>query len=477
VHDEKILTVGIDLGTSTTQLVISELTIQNFASTFTVPRISISDKKILYQSEILFTPLLNQTEIDGERIRDFVEEQYKKSHTHKEEIQMGAVIITGESARKKNANNVLEALSSFAGDFVVATAGPDLESIIAGKGAGTHLLSKEHAGVLVNIDVGGGTSNLAAFRTGEVVGTACFDVGGRLIRLHPKTKVVEYISPKVKEMIERKGFSIREGKVTTVAELQKISDELTKILENSIGLGTRSEFYEIFITNHVLSSTEDIQGITFSGGVASCMLEKEENDVLRYGDIGVLLARSILNSAICREKTILPSQETIRATVVGAGSHTTEVSGSTIAYKEKVLPIKNLPIVKMSEEDEQVSEEGFAKLISEKIQWQVFEDELPNVALAIKGVSNPSFNEIQQYARSIVKGMKEILKKEYPMIVMVEHDMAKALGHSLFSLLPSNYPFVCIDSVKVENGDYIDIGNPIAGGQVLPVIVKTLFFC
>ena len=201
---EKILTVGIDLGTSTTQLVLSELTIENFASAFSVPRITISDKEVIYRSEIIFTPLINQTMIDDEAIKAFVSRQYQQAGIEKQQIQMGAVIITGETARKTNASKVLQALSGFAGDFVVATAGPDLESIIAGKGAGAQEYStKRHASV-VNIDIGGGTSNLVVFTDGEINDTACFDIGGRLIKVD-QAGIISYISPKITEMIEQKG--------------------------------------------------------------------------------------------------------------------------------------------------------------------------------------------------------------------------------------------------------------------------------
>ena len=108
---EKILSVGIDLGTSTTQLVLSELFIENMASAFSIPRIVISDKKVIYKSDIRFTPILADNLIDVEEIKQFVEEQYRKAGIQKEEIQMGAVIITGETARKENASKVLTALS------------------------------------------------------------------------------------------------------------------------------------------------------------------------------------------------------------------------------------------------------------------------------------------------------------------------------------------------------------------------------
>lgn len=200
---ETILSVGIDLGTSTTQLILSELEIQNMASSFTVPRIVISDKRIIFRSEILFTPILADNLIDVEAIRDFVTKEYANAGIKKEEIGMGAVIITGETARKDNASNVLDAMSGFAGDFVVATAGPDLESIIAGKGAGAHTYAKENNTSVVNLDIGGGTTNLSLFDRGELIDTACLDIGGRLIKVDRETRKITYIAPKIQALIEK----------------------------------------------------------------------------------------------------------------------------------------------------------------------------------------------------------------------------------------------------------------------------------
>lgn len=176
--EEQLLSVGIDMGTSTTQLVLSKLHIQNMASSFSVPRLVITDKEVVYRSDICFTPVLEDNRIDMLKIQSFVQEQYEKAGIRKDEIQTGAVIITGETARKENANEVVLSLSGFAGDFVVATAGPDLESIIAAKGAGAHSYSKEHSTCIANIDIGGGTSNLALFADGELLDTGCLDIGG-----------------------------------------------------------------------------------------------------------------------------------------------------------------------------------------------------------------------------------------------------------------------------------------------------------
>ncbi len=470
---ETLLTVGIDLGTSTTQLVLSELTVENFASAFTVPRISISDKKVIYRSDIIFTPLLNQSEIDAEPIKAFVAEQYRQAGIHKQDIQMGAVIITGETARKSNANNVLRALSGYAGDFVVATAGPDLESIIAGKGAGAQTYSETKRRPVVNLDIGGGTTNLAVFKDGEVIDTACFDIGGRLIKLDQQQKIT-YIAPKIQEIINKKGLTLHLGDQATEQNLLPIISELVAVLENSIGLGTQSPFYQLLVTNHPLRKGEELPIVTFSGGVADC-LNTTSTNLFKYGDIGLLLGKYLRKSLIFSEKEVLESAETIRATVVGAGSHTAEISGSTIAYREQILPVKNIPILKLAQEDENLTVTELGQRIQEKLNWHRIE-ETPQIALAIRGMSNPTFADIQRYGQGIVEGLASLVAEQIPIIVMVDEDMAKALGHALSAHLPKDYPFICLDSVKVENGDYVDIGLPVAEGAVLPVIVKTLVF-
>ena len=241
---DKILSVGLDLGTATTQLVLSELTIENIASVFTIPRVYITDKKVLYKSKIIFTPISHQSLIEVDKIKDFVIQEYQKAGIEKQDIQMGAVIITGETARKENASQVLQALSGYAGDFVVATAGPDLESIIAGKGACAHQYSQEHHTSVVNIDIGGGTSNFAAFREGDVIDTGCFDIGGRLIKIDPNTLKIHYISPKLQEIIKQENLRLFLDEIVNRDELNKLIQILVRVLEKAVGLEVDAPYYE-----------------------------------------------------------------------------------------------------------------------------------------------------------------------------------------------------------------------------------------
>lgn len=476
MSEEKVLSVGIDLGTSTTQMIISELSIQNMASAFTIPRITITDKKVIFRSDIMFTPIFSNNLIDVEKIKDFVSRQYLSAGIGKDDIQIGAVIITGETARKENSSKVLEALSGYAGDFVVATAGPDLESIIAGRGAGAQSHSKEHHNTVVNLDIGGGTTNLAVFYDGEVTDTGCLDIGGRLIKVDKTTHKITYLAPKIKEIIAKEQLRLQEGQEVTPQDLQPIISIMVTLLENSVGIGPISPYYDLIITNKGLAHARDIEALSFSGGVADCIEQDNRLDPFMYGDIGLLLGKALKESLIMSKMNVIKSIETIRATVVGAGAHTAEISGSTITYIEEVLPIKNSPILKLSHQDELGDEHAISEAIAKKMEWYQLENEFQAIALGIEGESNPTFNRVQEYAKGIVKGLTSMIQRNETLVIIVQQDMAKSLGQCLFGLLPKGYPFVCIDSVRVENGDYIDIGKPVAAGSVLPVVVKTLIF-
>lgn len=475
---EELLSVGIDLGTSTTQLIFSKLLIENMASSFQIPRIEITKKEIQYKSDIYFTPLLNQTTIDFPKVKEIVEQEYAKAGICKEKINTGAVIITGETARKENAREVVNALSGFAGDFVVATAGPDLESIISGKGAGTDIYTEAHLTTAVNIDIGGGTSNLVVFHFGSTKDTGCMDIGGRLIKIEKNTHKITYIAPKLLEIIQQEGFQLEVGKTLNIPEVNKVIGIMVEALEQSIGLRSDCKYYELLITNHGLKRTEEIKAISFSGGVAAILYHPESyTDVYEFGDIGILLAKAIQNSRLYSELEVIESVETIRATVVGAGNHTTEISGSTITYENAAFPIKNLPVLKLSLEEE--TSGTMVETIHQKMQWFQVEEKMQQLAIAIEGEKNPTFVRIQEYARDLLDGIEEMLQNGFWTIIVVKQDMAKVLGQTIFQMMKNrNIPqtIICLDGISLSDGDYIDIGKPAGDGTVLPVVVKTLAF-
>jgi ethanolamine utilization protein EutA len=470
---EVITSVGIDIGTTTTQLILSRLHIENTASMFQVPRINIVDRQVIYRSNIYFTPLYSAAEINADKLKQIILNEYDLAGIKPEEINTGAVIITGETSRKKNAEAVAKAFAEIAGSFVVATAGPDLESIIAGKGAGADKISSEKHSTVIHFDIGGGTTNISVFDHGELIDTGCLDIGGRLIRINSEG-CIDYIAPKIITLAENKNIKISKGMPATEKLIENIVSEMVEIVKMSAGLIIKDKCFANIITNHNISEGHNAEYVTFSGGVADLIYEPENKNIFKYDDVGVLLARGIAKSEILRKFKLVKPSETIRATVIGAGTHTVDVSGSTIFYSRYFFPLKNIPIVKFNLDEEK--KECLSKNIQKKLKWYKFEDEQHQVAIAINGCSYSSFADIEELSKAVIEGTADIRKHKGIVIVLTEKDIAKVLGQTLFCNLECSYDVLCIDNISVDNGDYIDIGYPVADGNVVPVIIKTLIF-
>lgn len=452
--DESLLSIGLDVGTTSTQLIVSQLTISNRASSFAVPEMEIAQRKVLYRSPVHFTPLLEGNLVDGERIRNLVEEEYKNAGISRRNVDTGAVIITGETSRRENAKAVLDALSEYAGDFVVATAGPALESVLAAQGAGAVAYSAETGKTVFHMDIGGGTSNLALIENGHITCTDCLNVGGRLIKI--ENERIVYISPVLDGLCN---FSI--GDSVIPADLEPVAEILVQALEMAAGLRPPTELLDRLRTaelgEHRSCIVKDAV-ISFSGGVADCI--ETEHPAFAFGDMGPILGKAIRKSRLCEHAYRL-GEETIRATVIGAGCHSAQLSGSTVFCQNMDLPTKNRPVVALTKQEQVLPSATLADCIRQKLAGQ---DTLS--VLALPGLEAPDYKSIKALAETLAQVMPS------PILVTVEQDMAKALGQAIALCRPPEERILCIDRVRLKDGDYLDVGNPI--GPALPVVVKTL---
>ncbi len=451
--DKTLLSVGLDVGTTTTQMIVSRLTVRNRGSSFTVPQMEITDREILYESPVHFTPLVGEKRVDGEKIRIIVEQEYENAGIKPTQVDTGAVIITGETSRKENAQTVLETLAGFAGDFVVTTAGPHLESVLAAKGAGAMELSLKERLPVLHIDIGGGTSNLCLMENGNILRTGCLNVGGRLIKRDAQG-VITYVSPVLEAFTD-----LKVGDIPTKEELLRLSGLLRDVLCEATGRKEKTALLTAFSTKEAGKTWEPPEKpvlVSFSGGVAECIeREVEEN---AYGDLGPLLGKAIGGSSLCGGPYHI-SGKAIRSTVIGAGCHATMLSGSTVFTQNVELPLKNLPVAVFTAQEQED--------LTGQIPKKVDAFETPPV-LALPGYESPTYGKIRELAKILAEGCPQ------GVFVCLQQDMAMALGNALSLLLPPQTPILCLDGLAPTGQCYLDVGSAV--GPCIPVVIKTLVF-
>ena len=470
----ELLSVGIDIGTSTTNIVFSRLTLRDMASSFSVPRITIAGKEILYRSAPRLTPQTADDRLDPEALAALLKEEYRAAGVTPEMVKTGAVIVTGESSRRENAADVLQVLSRLAGKFVVAAAGPDMEAIIAAKGAGVPRYSKECGCTVTHFDIGGGTTNVARYRAGQLEGVGCWDVGGRLIRVAEGQ--ITKISPRLAPVIQGLGLSLSEGTPVSMETLKRLVDGMAGLLCQAVGMAPQTPLCQALKTQSSTGTGADrpADWFSFSGGVAE-YLYHPTSDWFRHGDIGPLLADAIRRSPLWREKKIYQARETIHATVIGAGCYTTAVSGSTIYYTDQgFLPIYNLPALIVSPQACECAVRGNSGLLQGEMRWFLRENTVNNVVLCLNHVQAPGYQQLCALAESLAAA-DVLLPTGTPLLALAGGDYAMALGRAIQRRLGER-PVICIDGISVQEGDYLDLGVPEMGGLILPVVVKTLIF-
>ncbi|OIK06627.1 ethanolamine utilization protein [Bacillus sp. MUM 116] len=476
-QQEEILSAGIDIGTSTTKLVISKFSLMNMAGGMHMPRIEIINKEVLHHSPIYRTPLLSQHVIDMKAVDELVKNEYEKAGIAPNDIQTGAVIITGETATKQNAQEMVHHLSDHAGEFLVATAGPDLEGIIAAKGSGAYEYSKKTGRVIANIDIGGGTANVAVYKSGKLCGTCTLHVGGRLIEFNGNW--IKSISPPIKKLYQQEGLpfnALQEGDHRNRDEIGKLTDFMAAVIARMLKR-------ELLVTDqplllgHEPNWKEQIDEIMFSGGISECLYhyEVEAQGSAQYDDIGEMLAGSLRESKLLSQWHWVKPDETVRATVLGAGTQTTEISGATIHVEESDLPIRNLPVYQVPfEHDLKTGLKRMKKAVQQALEIYDSQRDGQNYALYLTELPYVGFRDVQELAAVILESIKVKPNPDQPLVIVLESDYAKVLGQSIKVQKP-NQSIICIDQIRVDHGDYIDIGN-LLQTSVVPVVVKTLTF-
>ncbi|PWK09663.1 ethanolamine ammonia-lyase reactivating factor EutA [Tumebacillus permanentifrigoris] len=459
---DEIISVGLDIGSSTTKLVISRLYLENVARFGGMPRVQVVQRTVFHQSRMFQTPLRTPDEVDIPAIQELLAAEYAVAGIVPTDVGSGAVIITGETATRTNAKAVVASLAERAGAFVVATAGPDLEGILAGRGARAAQWSEDTRRTVVNVDIGGGTANLAVFTNGVVVGTCTLHIGGKMLIWDETTQRVTRIAEPFQRYLDRLGLPVPLGTELTDALLHELTapvrDTLIRCIRKQMNDTDR-----LLLLGHEPNWPDDVQDVMLSGGVPASL----EEQVLAFTDFGRPLAEALVTAPELLAKNVRVAENAGRATVIGAGVQSIEVSGATVYLTPEELPLKNIPVLPCSlagftlEESEEQLLTYLESVVSNALlpaPWALYVSDLP---------ARMSFAKITRLAGALasLSGWE---------VIAMEEDLGLVLGQSI-AALRTGQTLICLDQVELGHGDYIDVGAPLESG-VVPLVVKTLVF-
>jgi ethanolamine utilization protein EutA len=250
---------------------------------------------------------------------------------------------------------------------------------------------------------------------------------------------------------------------------------MAKVLFEMIEAGPYSELTRQLMITDPLTDAPELAGVdhlVFSGGVSEYVYDYDQSS---YGDLGGLFGRSIREhlERLGRQGVVVEPLEGIRATVIGAGEYTIQVSGTTsYVSSASALPVFGLKVVRPLMEDGQSVEDSLKRALA-RFDLDGF---APGLALAISLKSAPDYPSLRRLAEGIDALVRESSSDRAPLFLVLDLDVAKSLGGILKEELKLEREVVAVDGIDVGDLDYVDIGRPMGIMEPLPVTVKSLLF-
>jgi ethanolamine utilization protein EutA len=471
-----LVTVGIDIGSSGTQVIFSRINLRRYGEDLT-SRYYVVSRETLFQSPVALTPYSSDERIDDAALGAIIDEAYAAAGVEAQDIDTGVVILTGEALRRENAEAIAALLAEQRGDFVTATAGHHMESMLAAYGSGASKLSYDESKRILNVDIGGGTTKLGIVENGNVTATAALHIGGRLQVVDDIGRIVR-LDPAGKFHARQAGFYWSRGDVLSPVQLDKVAASMTDLLVAALTQRPVPHAVEHLYLTDPIAEFGRIDGVMFSGGVGEYVYGREDRD---FGDMGRRLGRAIRSriDSGALPWPLLPAGECIRATALGASEYSVQLSGNTsyITKPGELLPRRNLQVLQPSYVcEESIDADKLAKAIRAHFTaFDLIEGE-GEVALALRWRGAPSYERILAFAEGIRHGLATTVERKKPLYIMLDGDVAQTLGAILREELLVESEILAIDGLVLRDFDYIDLGRIRMPSFTVPVTIKSLLF-
>jgi ethanolamine utilization protein EutA len=471
-----LTSVGIDVGTATSQIIFSALVLRRLSRELS-SRFVVTERKILYLSPVHFTPYAAGRErIDDQALGQLVDSAYQEAGITAEQVDAGAIILTGEAIRRDNARAIADLFAAQRGNFVCASAGHNFEALLSAHGSGAVALSAERQCRVLNIDIGGGTTKLAAAERGKVLSTAAFHIGGRLLATDD-AGVISVLEPGGESLARHVGFQWELGDRVTTEQIECLARYMAEaVLALAQEEKPPSGLERLWLTP-ALSGAKSYDAVVFSGGVGEYIYGKETNS---FGDLGAPLGKALqrLISSGVFAWPLAPARECIRATVMGAAQHTIQVSGNTIyRSNDELLPRKNLQVLRPRVDlSGNIDSSRLADAIISHFQVFDLKEGEAEVALVFRWDGAPAASRIAAFCRGLMEGLPATVTNRRPIYLVFDRDLAGLVGTILKNDFELQNDMLAIDGVTLHDFDFIDLGKALEPSGTVPVTIKSLVF-
>jgi ethanolamine utilization protein EutA (predicted chaperonin) len=464
-----VLSVGVDIGSSTSHLVFSRIVLERLDSRYVV-----TERESFYQSDILLTPYAAENTIDADALGAFIERQYRDAKIDPDEIDAGALILTGVAVRRRNARRIGELFARQTGRLVAVSAGDSLESVMAAYGSGAAARSIRNGAPVMNVDVGGGTAKIAICADGKVVDVTALDVGARLVVLDEARRIVR-IEEGGRRIGAALGLELKPGAVLAEHDARVLAASMAEALFEAMRGGSPRAGGVDLLRLDPLTWRGDISDVSFSGGASEYIYGGE---IKSYGDLGMELAGA-LRERLTNGPQLARPEARIRATVIGAAQYTVQVSGSTIFVAPlETLPLRNVPVIApaLPLDGDKIEPAAVATAIRSALRRRELEAGESPVALFVPWRGSATFQRLDNLCRGILDGLAPILAHGHPIVLVGDSDVGGLIGIHFCEEMKVTTPIVSIDGLELKDFDYIDIGAILDTSGAVAVVIKSLVF-
>ncbi len=471
-----LLSVGIDIGSSGTQVLFSRINLRRPGEGLSSRYVVVS-RETVYMSPVALTPFESDLRIDEAALGRLMDEAFAEARLTPNDVDTGVIILTGEALRRENAETISAVLSKHAGEFVCATAGHHMEATLAAYGSGAVDLSTERQARILNIDIGGGTTKLAVIEHGQVLATAALHVGGRLLAVDAQGRIVR-LDPGGRRLAERAGFDWKLGDQIAGADMDQLAENMVQAVIDALAESADENLASGLFLTAPLAVAGPYDGLTFSGGVAEYVYDREARD---FGDMGRRLGQAIARrlQAGALPWPLLPTREGIRATAIGASEYSVQLSGATIYVSDRgaLLPRRNLQVVRLDVDlPAEIDPHGIAAALAASFErFDLVEGE-QDVVIAFRWDGAPAYRRIHALLMGILHALPKTLAAGMPLYLVLDGDLARTMGSILREDIGVKNEVLVIDGVSLSAFDYIDLGKIRLPSHTVPVTVKSLVF-